>query len=124
MSKTQFEENHSKVKLDEKLKLEQDMIDLNEKLAKEVQNEYDCKDELIRMRVKNSQLDSQKEMLDNEGRKLDVDNAKLKAENDRLEKENEKYVTEITTTIQKIDINNLLKDIDIEEYKLIASNNK
>ena len=124
MSKTTFEETHSKTRLDEKLKTDQDLLDLNEKLVKEMKNEEDGRDELIRMRVKNSQLDSQKEMLDNERKQLDLANTKLKAENDKLEKENEKYVTEITTTVQKIDINNLLKEIDTEEYKLIADNNK
>ena len=31
---------------------------------------------------------------------------------------------EIATTIQRIDINNLLKEIDIEELQLLAKNNK
>ena len=66
MAKTTFEETHSKVKLDVKLKLDQDLLDLNEKLAKEMKIDEDLREELIRARVKNSQLDSQKEMLDSE----------------------------------------------------------
>jgi hypothetical protein len=84
----------------------------------------DLREELIRLRVKNSQLDSQKEMLEKEQKMLDVSNKKLKVENDKLEKENEKYISEIQVTIQKIDINYLLKDVDMEEYKLITETNK
>lgn len=58
MAKTTFEETHSKTKLDEKLKLDQDLLDLNEKLEKETKIMDDCRDELIKQRVKNSQLDS------------------------------------------------------------------
>lgn len=54
MAKTTFEENHSKTKLDEKLKLEQDLLDLNEKLEKETKVMDDGRDELIKLRVKNS----------------------------------------------------------------------
>lgn len=99
MAKTTFEENHSKTKLDEKLKLDQDLLDKNEDLAKETKIMEDLREELIRMRVKNSQLDSQKEMLEKEQKLLDVANKKLKVDNDKLEKENEKFITEIQTTI-------------------------
>ena len=58
MAKTSFEENHSKIKLDEKLKLDQDLLDQGDRLTKGIQEEADLRDELIRMRVKNSQLDS------------------------------------------------------------------
>ena len=58
MAKTTFEENHSKTKLDEKLKLEQDLLDLNEKLEKETKVRDDCREDLIKCRVRDSQLDS------------------------------------------------------------------
>ena len=79
---------------------------------------------LVKNRVKNSQLDSQKEMLDNEQKLLDGANRLLNTENSRLDKENTALTKTITEAIQRIDINNLLKDIDIEEYKLIARNNQ
>lgn len=63
-------------------------------------------------------------MLGKEQTQLDLANKKMKAENDKLEKENEKFVSEITVTIQKIDINYLLKDVDMEEYKIITETNK
>jgi hypothetical protein len=41
-----------------------------------------------------------------------------------LEKENVDLKNKIAQTIQRIDINNLLKEIDIEEMQLLAKNNK
>ena len=41
-----------------------------------------------------------------------------------MEKDNADLKKKIALTIQKIDINNLLKDIDIEELQLLAKNNK
>jgi regulator of replication initiation timing len=45
-------------------------------------------------------------------------------ENEQLEAENNKLKRQIAETIQRIDINNLLKEIDIEEMQLLAKNNK
>lgn len=44
--------------------------------------------------------------------------------NKELELDNEKLSKEIKLTIQKIDINALLKEIDIEDMRLLAQNNK
>ena len=44
--------------------------------------------------------------------------------NAAFEEENKKLNEEITQTLQKIDVNNLLKEIDIEDLKLIAQNNQ
>ena len=63
-------------------------------------------------------------MLDVESAQLDESNKKLLTENEMLEKENADLKKKIALTIQKIDINNLLKDIDIEELQLLAKNNK
>ncbi len=56
---------------------------------------------------------------------------KLKKENDfylkknaEFEEENQKLMKEIQITIQKIDINSLLKEIDIEDMKILAQSNK
>jgi NAD(P)H-nitrite reductase large subunit len=45
-------------------------------------------------------------------------------ENGKLEKENNMLKQKIAMTVQKIDINNLLKEIDIEELQMQAKNNK
>ena len=44
--------------------------------------------------------------------------------NSELEQENAELKRKIAGTIQKIDINNLLKEIDVEELQIQAKNNK
>ena len=52
------EETKSKEVLDEKLKLEQDLLDLNEDLMVMNQKQAENRESLIKNRVKNSQLDT------------------------------------------------------------------
>jgi len=54
-------------------------------------------------------------MLGVESAQLSESNKKLLTGNEQLEKDNTDLKKKIALTIQKIDINNLLKDIDIEE---------
>ena len=44
--------------------------------------------------------------------------------NEDLEKENDELKRRISLTIQRIDINNLLKEIDKEELQVLAVGNK
>lgn len=57
------EETQSKEVLDEKLRLEQDLMDLNEDLNVMFQKQAENREMLIKNRVKNSQLDTQLQML-------------------------------------------------------------
>lgn len=124
MEKTTDEESKSKDVLDQKLKLEQQLVDLKESLSKLTDQHLANREELIKLRVKNSQLDSQQKSLNEEGADLKVRNTKLTEENTELEKENNDLKAKIASTIKKIDLNNLLKEIDIEELQLLAKNNK
>lgn len=124
MEKTSDEQAKSKDLMDHKLKMEQEIIDLNEDLTKATNEQAENRNEIIKQRVKNSQLDSQSKMLDVESKQLDESNTKLLKSNEGLEKENNDLKRKIALTIQKIDINNLLKDIDVEELKLLAKTNK
>ena len=63
-------------------------------------------------------------MLEIEEELLQTQNKKLLAENEELENENSDLKKKIALTIQRIDINNLLREIDIEELQLLARNNK
>jgi len=47
-----------------------------------------------------------------------------KKKNAEFEADNAKLNKEISQTIQKIDINSLLKEVDIEDLKLLSQNNK
>ena len=55
--------------------------------------------------------------------RLTEENGHLIKRNVLFEEENRKLNEEINATIQKIDVNSLLKEIDIEDLKLIAQNN-
>tara|TARA_B110000285_G_C15029695_1_gene566042 strand:+ start:772 stop:942 length:171 start_codon:yes stop_codon:yes gene_type:complete len=56
MDKISFEETKSKDVLDEKLKLEQELIDMKEDMAKEFERDHENRENLIKLRVKSSQL--------------------------------------------------------------------
>ena len=58
------------------------------------------------------------EAIKNEGNEF------YKKKNAEFEIDNDKLSKEITATVQKIDINNLLKEVDIEDLRLLAQNNK
>ena len=124
MEKIANEEAKSKDVLDEKLKLQQELLDLKEDLGKLTEQHAHNRDELIKLRVKNSTLDSQNALLADEEKQLKEENEKLIAENASMEKDNADLKNKIAMTIQRIDINNLLKEIDIEEMQLLAKNNK
>lgn len=100
------------------------MLDLNEDYDLLHQKCNNNREDLIKLNVRNSQLDSQTKMLEIEEEQLTEGNKKLIEHNSELEAENLDLKKKIATTIQRIDINNLLKEIDIEELKILAKNNK
>lgn len=59
-----------------------------------------------------------------ENNELDEKNDELFNENADLEKENAELKRKIAMTIQRIDINNLLKEIDKEELHVLSAGNK
>lgn len=103
------EENKSKAVLDEKLKLEQELMDLNEDLQVLTDKRAANREDIIKMRVRNSQLDSQTKMLEIEQASLTDNNKEIQETNAELEKENTDLKKKIALTIQRIDTNDLLK---------------
>lgn len=99
MEKISNEEAKSKDVLDEKLKLEQELLDLKEDLGKITETHAVNREELIKLRVKNSQLDSQNALLTEEEIQLTDENGKLIEENESLEKENTTLKNKIANTI-------------------------
>ena len=63
-------------------------------------------------------------MLKIESEQLDKDNTNLLEDNAVMEAKNAKLDKQVKVILNKIEVNNLLKEIDIEELKLIAQNNK
>lgn len=78
------------------------------------------REELLRMQIKYSQLQTanakHKEDLD----RLTKANEDLIKNNTALDEKNTKLDTEIVLLIQRIDVNSLLKEVDMEELKLLA----
>ena len=82
------------------------------------------REEIIRNQIRISQLHSQEDKLTVDLDTLSKENEFYLKKNSELELENDKFNKEIHETLQKIDINNLLKEVDIEDLRLIAQNNK
>ncbi len=82
------------------------------------------REEIIKLNIKYSQLLSQEDRLKGEVKTLTDENDFYKKKNAEFEAENAKLNKEIAQTIQKIDINYLLKEVDIEDLKLLAQSNK
>ena len=118
------EENKSKDVLEEKLKLEQELLDLNTDLDTELQKHQKNREDLIKLHVKESQLDTQTQMLDIEEKQLTEQNKILLENNEKLTNENTDFNDKIKLLEKRIRVNNMLKDIDEEELKLISNANK
>jgi uncharacterized protein YpiB (UPF0302 family) len=52
-----------------------------------------------------------------------AENEAIVKNNNEIEAKNEKLDAQIIELVQRIDINTLLKEVDLEELKLLASNN-
>ena len=75
---------------------------------------------MIRLQIRLSQLATTEDKNVTEHTRLTTDNDFYLKKNADFETENATLTKEIAETIQKIDINSLLKQIDIEDLKLLA----
>ena len=82
------------------------------------------REEIIKLQIRYSQLLSQDERLKGEHGTLKDENDFYIKKNAEFEADNAKLNKEIQQTIMKIDINALLKEVDIEDLKLTAQTNK
>lgn len=93
--------------------------DAQEMDAKKKQNRED----LLSKRIKLSQLKSQRERMTDESKVLTKSNEILLKDNGDYDIKNKKLNAEILEIVQRIDVTNLLKEVDLEEMKLLATNN-
>jgi chromosome segregation ATPase len=117
------EEKKAKDLLDLKITADQDLEVLVEKADKLAKDRKDLRQELIEKKLKLSMLESAKKQLDAEEKELAKTNPELLKENEKYEKDNEQLRIQIMTLIQHIDVSSLLKQIDLEEMKMLAKNN-
>ena len=118
------EEKEGKEMLESKIKQQTTLIQINEDLAEGKALAAKNREEIIRLQIKHSQLITLDEKLKKESKILADENVFYHKKNEEFELENAKLTKEISATLQKIDINNLLKEVDIEDLRLVAQNNK
>lgn len=118
------EEKKCKDMLDLKITAEQTFKDFTEPDSvvmadKKRQNRED----LIKAQIKLSQLQSQRARMTTDHEEEETVNAKLIKENTDLDTKNDALNKDILDLIQRIDVATLLKEVDLEEMKLLATNN-
>lgn len=123
LEKYRNEENQAKDLLEQKNQLIQNLAILNSDINERSNLEQDQKIEIIELK---NAIDEHNIIIEEEKNTL----ASLASDNDRLRTQNEKLEAEIKSfykktdeVLQKIELNNLLKDIDINELKLLSQNN-
>ena len=75
------------------------MLDTKDELQKLTDKQMSNREDIVKQRVKNSQLESQTKMLDVESNQLTESNTKLLSNNELLEKENTDLKKKIALTI-------------------------
>ena len=116
-------EANAREKLEEKNKLLQDLALLNANIKEyEIQNS-ELKNEIVETKTNINQTDDflndNKDILT----ELIQENERLRNENDELEKNIKKTRIDIEEIQQKIELNAMLKDIDVNELKVLSQNN-
>jgi chromosome segregation ATPase len=107
-----------KTNVENELKLGQDDLD---KLRSQVK---DNDDEIIRLENLRDSLTSKKQRLTEEFEDFDKENTDYTSKNEELEKENEELEQKIKDLNTKIDLNNLLKEVNMDDLKLAATNSE
>ena len=117
------EEKKAKALLDEKITADQKFETETEDANKESDTRKKQRQEWIDKKLKLSMLERQKQMLIEEEKTLTVFNTEVIKDNEKLEKDNESLAKEISLLIQRIDVSTLLKQIDLEEMKMLSTQN-
>lgn len=118
------EEGKAKDMLDTKVRLENELKLNHEDLEKMNAAVVTNTNELIRLKDLDDFLTSKKERLTKEVGDLQSENEDYSTRNEQLESENAQLEAKIKFVKQKIDVNNLLKEINIDDLMLAAQNNR
>lgn len=117
------EEKKAKDLLDQKITVDQQMESATEEFEKKSTERKNLRQELLEKRLRLSMLQSANRQMTEEDKELTQFNTEMKAVNDKLEKENDALEKEVSLIIRRIDVSTLLKQIDLEEMKVLANNN-
>ena len=118
------EEGKAKDMLDNKVRLENELKIDHEDLDKFKGTVARNSEELIRLRDLRDILTSKKARLDKEVTHLSTENEDYINKNGQLEAENEELEKKIKMVKQKIDVNSLLKEVNMDDLMIAAKNNK
>lgn len=121
----QLKEEEAKAKdmLDAKITAEQEMEILREDASAMASKRAANRDDLIRHQIKLSQLRANNERTAKELAAKKIENEALLKSNADLDAKNTKLDAAIVELVQRIDLNTLLREVDLEEMKLLAQNN-
>ena len=123
LNKYKDAEANAKELLEQKNKLLQDLSLLNANIKEYNIQDSEVKNEIIQTKTNINQTDdflnSNKDILV----ELIQENERLRNENDELEKNIKKTRIDIEEIQQKIELNAMLKDVDVNELKVISQNN-
>jgi len=123
LDKYRDEENQAKDMLEQKNQMIQNLKLLNTEITNSENLEQDQKIEIVELK---NAIDQHNIMIEEEKVTLTAivtENDKLKIQNEKLEAEIKILYKKTDEILQKIELNNLLKDIDINELKLLSQNN-
>lgn len=123
IDKFQAEENQAKDYLEQKNKLQQNLTILNNDINEKANLDADQKIEFIELR---NGIDEHNIIIEEEKAQLGSlisENEKYKNLNEKLESEIRALYKKTDELTQKIELNNLLKDIDIKELQMLSHNN-
>ena len=121
---TKEEEEKGKKELDDKVKVEKDLKFQRNELNEKIEFFETHKKEIIVAKDKESKLLALKKNLTDENDDLDKKNTDYDKQNEELKEANEKLREQIEHTKIKIQLNTLLKEVDIEDIKQLAKNNQ
>lgn len=117
------EEAKAKEMLDAKINAEQESEVADEDAAAIKNMRRQNREELIKMQIRESQLKSGNQRAADELADLTEKNAALLKSNAEMEVKNETLDKQIVEIVQRVDLNTLLKEVDLEELKLLANSN-
>jgi hypothetical protein len=95
---------------------------LDEEAAIVEKKRSDNREEILRQQIKLSQLMKANETNKTELARLTEVNEKLVTDNTTLNDKNVKLDSDISALIQRIDVNTLLREVDMQELEIIAKN--
>lgn len=118
------EEGKAKDMLDEKVRLENEMKLNQEDLDRYKEIHKNNNDELIKLKSRLNLLTTQKDRLTKEVEELKTENNDYIAKNTSLEDENGILEKKIHHVMQRIEVNNLLKEVNIDDLSSAAKKNQ